>query len=258
MSHFQFDLRSSQEFIPHRLTAKCILVGDAGVGKSSILQRILGRPFNGNIGSTIGVEFGATTIPLSQSQQLSGENHSKKQAGYSLFSFPEPRAIKLQIWDAAGQERFRSIVQSYYRNTAVILLVFDLTARHSLEGLSFWISEIERIRGIDHGWPLFYLIGNKADLSSNERTVFPEHIEQLTKTTPIRAYREVSAKNGTMIDTLLQEIAKDVDQELPEQRTENRIPGIVFTNFGLEESANGARGSLGTNRLSRGGRGSCC
>jgi len=178
-----------------KVTAKCILVGDAGVGKSSILNRILRNDFNPNIFSTIGVEFGATTINMN-----------------------DDSCIKLQIWDAAGQERFRSIVQSYYRNAAVVVLVFDLTDQSTLDSLAtFWIDEITRIRGIDRndgGWPLFYLIGNKADLSQTDRTVFPEHIEPLTRSQPIRAYREVSAKNGSMIDNVLQEIAMDINANI--------------------------------------------
>ena len=216
--------QSNSDFMPYRLTAKCILVGDAGVGKSSILQRILGKEFNPNIFSTIGVEFGAKIIPLT--------NNEPSTTIRSLAG--GPRAIKLQIWDAAGQERFRSIVQSYYRNSAVVILVFDLTNPHSLESLSFWVKEIETIRGIVKGWPLFYLLGNKSDLNSEQRAVFHEHIEAMTRKYPIRAYREVSAKNGEMIEDVLQEIGQDIDTLLPNQYHEEErfpIPGITFANW---------------------------
>ena len=82
---------------------KVVLIGDAGVGKSSILYNITNNQFFHNYNMTIGVEYNSKIVT--------------KDAKY----------IKLQIWDTAGQEIFRSITKSYYRNNSVIIVVYDTT-----------------------------------------------------------------------------------------------------------------------------------
>lgn len=82
---------------------KYILVGEIGVGKSSLLLRFSGSNFDDSYGPTVGVEF------ISQVCEINGQN------------------VKLQIWDTAGQEEYRSIARQYYRSVAGILLVYDIT-----------------------------------------------------------------------------------------------------------------------------------
>jgi len=80
------------------------------------------------------------------------------------------KKIKLEIWDTAGQERFKNIALMYYRKAAAIVIVFDISNKHSFEECKFWVDETET-----HGNPhcLKFLIGNKLDLS-NERTILLE------------------------------------------------------------------------------------
>lgn len=95
---------------------KIIIAGSQGVGKSSLLLRYVDNSWSGNMLSTIGVDFKFKTI------QMSGER------------------IKLQIWDTAGSEAFKSIVSAYYRGADAVILVFDNSNRLSFEQLgSFWI-----------------------------------------------------------------------------------------------------------------------
>ncbi|KAH8913682.1 hypothetical protein BT69DRAFT_1194085, partial [Atractiella rhizophila] len=87
---------------------KFVIIGESACGKSSILVQLTDKRFLGNSDPTIGVEFGSRLIPLPP---------------------PSTKVIKLQIWDTAGQESFRSITRSYYRGASGALLVFDVTRR---------------------------------------------------------------------------------------------------------------------------------
>mmetsp|Transcript_39676 Transcript_39676/g.35416 ORF Transcript_39676/g.35416 Transcript_39676/m.35416 type:complete len:106 (+) Transcript_39676:85-402(+) len=96
---------------------KYIIIGDTGVGKSCLLLQFIDKRFRQKHEVTIGVEFGARMI------NVDGKN------------------IKLQIWDTAGQESFRSITRSYYRAAAGALLVYDITRRETFTHLTRWLDE---------------------------------------------------------------------------------------------------------------------
>src|SRR3989338_9033256 len=93
---------------------KIVLIGNAGVGKSSLLLRYVDNMFFDSYISTIGVDFKVKTIDKT----------------------------KLQIWDTDGQERFNTIIRHYYSNCNAILLIFSLNDINSFEKLSFWLNEI--------------------------------------------------------------------------------------------------------------------
>lgn len=115
---------------------KIILIGESGVGKSSLLLRYTDDQFSSNHITTIGVDFKIRSVEL----------------GDKIF--------KLQIWDTAGQERFRSITTSYYRGAHGILLVFDVTDQLSFDNLRNYIENVSLHCNKDV--PLL-LIGNKSD-----------------------------------------------------------------------------------------------
>ena len=119
---------------------KYIIIGDTGVGKSCILSQFLQNKFSPQYDVTVGVEFGAKLI------KINGE------------------PIKLQIWDTAGQETFKSITRSYYRSAAAALLVYDITCKESFKNLTNWLTEVR-----EHGNNkiAIMLIGNKKDLEKN-------------------------------------------------------------------------------------------
>merc|ERR1711936_121238 len=86
---------------------KLLLIGDSGVGKSSLILRFADDTFNGSFIPTIGVDFKVKTVDVGGTK------------------------IKMQIWDTAGQERFRTIVSTYYRGAHGIIVVYDVTDRQS-------------------------------------------------------------------------------------------------------------------------------
>lgn len=100
---------------------KLVLIGDSGIGKSSLLQRYLADTYSYDTPATVGVEFGTAV-----------ENF--RSSGYQ-------DTIKLQIWDTGGSERFRSIAKSYYRNTAGVLLMFDITDKESFAHIRTWYDD---------------------------------------------------------------------------------------------------------------------
>lgn len=119
----------------------------AGVGKSCLLLQFTDKRFQPVHDLTIGVEFGARMVDINEKQ------------------------IKLQIWDTAGQESFRSITRSYYRGAAGALLVYDITRRDTFKHLSVWLEEA---RQHSQNNMVIMLIGNKNDLEHRRAVSYDE------------------------------------------------------------------------------------
>lgn len=144
---------------------KYVVVGDPGVGKTCLLMAFMNRAFRSSHDVTIGVEFGSRTVQL---------------GGHS---------VKLQVWDTAGQECFRSVARAYYRGAAVALLVYDVTNRSSFEHVELWMGEVETHAAHP---PLLVLVGNKLDRAA-DRCVTREEGEALARKFGA-LFQETSAK----------------------------------------------------------------
>ena len=104
------------------IPCKVVLIGESGVGKTSIISRYMTDSFSSTLGSTPGANFTTKTI------FLKNENQS----------------IKFEIWDTAGQEKFRALAKVFYKNAAVCILVFDITRKSSFDALkNYWAKEIK-------------------------------------------------------------------------------------------------------------------
>mmetsp|Transcript_2203 Transcript_2203/g.3669 ORF Transcript_2203/g.3669 Transcript_2203/m.3669 type:complete len:216 (+) Transcript_2203:244-891(+) len=128
---------------------KYIIIGDTSVGKSCLLLQFTDKRFQPVHDLTIGVEFGARLIHV-------GENNTP---------------IKLQIWDTAGQESFRSITRSYYRGAAGALLVYDITRRETFNNLTRWLEESKQNANANM---VVLLVGNKLDLEARRAVSYEE------------------------------------------------------------------------------------
>ena len=158
---------------------KILLIGDSGVGKTSLIMRYTKNLFNEDYLNSIGVDFKSKDLYI------------------------EEKKIKLQIWDTAGQERFRTITSSYYRGAHAIAVVFDLTKRQSYDHVKRWMEDINKYAKEN---VLKFLIGNKADLK-NEIQVSYEEARALAsqmKTT----YFSVSAKKNENINEFFETATK--------------------------------------------------
>jgi len=150
---------------------KYIIIGDTGVGKSCLLLQFTDKRFRQQHDLTIGVEFGARTI------QIDNKN------------------IKLQIWDTAGQESFKSITRSYYRGAAGALLVYDITRRDTFTHLTRWLEEVRQNGNPD---TTIMLIGNKSDQDSR-RQVTTEEGERFARENGL-IFIETSAKTAANVE----------------------------------------------------------
>ena len=170
---------------------KIILVGDAAVGKSSILSRYAENVFPDKIQPSIGVEFKVKDIPVS----------STAQASY-------------KIWDTVGDEKFRAITKQYYRDANGIFLVFDLTSRDTFEKLDDWFADIKDNAPQD---AIVFLVGNKSDLKE-DRKVKKEDCDIAARRYNSKYY-EVSAKNGSNILMTFEDMApRLVEVQLEKQK----------------------------------------
>ena len=183
---------------------KYIIIGDSSVGKSNILLRYVHNSFNPEFLTTIGVEFGAKNIEINK------------------------KIFKIQIWDTAGQENFRSITRAYYKNSVCALIVYDITNRSSFENIISWI---EDCKGQSPKSIFIILVGNKNDLE-NERQVSYEEGLEFAKNNNI-VFFETSAKTGKNISELFQTSAIEINKKIEEDfyDLENESCGIKIGNI---------------------------
>jgi len=162
-----------------RTLLKTILLGDSGVGKTSILERYINNKFTLTYKATIGADF------MTKDIELTGG-----------------RLVTLQMWDTAGQERFQALGTSFYRGTDCCILVYDVTIRESFERLKYWKGEFLEHSGISKeeadNFP-FVVLGNKID-KENERAVTFKECERWCQNNGGIPYIEVSAKNSTNVE----------------------------------------------------------
>ena len=116
---------------------KLILLGDSGVGKSSIIKRYMEDSFEDNITSTLGSSFLEKTVNV------------------------KGKKVKIEVWDTAGQEEFRSVTKIFVKNSKIIILVYNVTDKNSFDGLNYWYDFIQKELGQN---VILGLAGNKTDL----------------------------------------------------------------------------------------------
>lgn len=149
---------------------KVIIIGDSGVGKSCLLLGFTDGRFKEIHETTIGVEFGSKMIRIAD------------------------KNIKLQIWDTAGQEAYRSITRSYYRGAIACMLVYDITRRSSFNHISRWLDDAKHNSNPNMQMTL---VGNKIDLE-DKRTVTTEEGRNFASEHNME-FIETSVKNMTNV-----------------------------------------------------------
>ncbi|CAE7191532.1 unnamed protein product [Rhizoctonia solani] len=198
---------------------KFVIIGDAAVGKSSLLVRLTDQKFLSKPDPTLGVEFGSKLISLQD----------------------EGKTVKLQCWDTAGTESFRSITRSYYRGAAGALLVYDVTSRASFEHTRTWLADVR-----EHADPNLtcILVANKADLCVEEgqeevdtpptsvksgrkqRDVSRAEAEKFAKEEGL-LFIEASAKTG---ENAFEEATRDILHKIRQGVfDDNKSPGVKST-----------------------------
>ena len=171
----------------NELTIKILLLGDSRVGKTSLLLNYVDKMFPEAHISTLGVEYKEKTI---------NKNNFN---------------IRLQIWDTAGEERFRSITKNIFRNANGILFVYDITNKESFVNIKNWIKDTENIDKEIKG----LIIGNKIDLEE-ERKISLEDLEEIGQKYN-KPFIETSAKTGANVnecfEVLIDELFKNKSRD---------------------------------------------
>ncbi|KAL9715543.1 hypothetical protein Ac2012v2_002203 [Leucoagaricus gongylophorus] len=190
---------------------KFIITGDASVGKSSLLVRLTDQRFLTNPDPTLGVEFGSKLISIPDDDKI----------------------VKLQCWDTAGTESFRSITRSYYRGAAGCLLVYDVTNRKSFVNTKSWLTDVR-----EHADPHLtcILVGNKVDLCEAEdsshkpRQVTTEEGAEFAHQEGL-LFVEASAKSGHNVELAFLEATKDILDKIKNNVfNDSRSPGVKTSN----------------------------
>lgn len=144
---------------------KILIIGNSGVGKTALLLRYTDGIFNPEFHTTIGVDFKINTVNI------------------------DGKVVKMQLWDTAGQDRFRNIVASYYRGAHGVIMVYDVTERDSFDGVRQWYEET-KVHLQDNVPKL--LVGNKVD--EPNRSVTSDEGQQLAEQLGMQ-WMETSAKS---------------------------------------------------------------
>ena len=168
---------------------KVILVGDSGVGKTSIISRYINL-YNPNPISTTGASYSLKETVL--------DNNTK---------------ITFEIWDTAGQEKYRSLNKIFYNNSNICFLVFDITNKESFNNiLNFWYKEVYEYNNSNYSFNiLFGIIGNKIDLNKYKK-VDDDEVKKFSE--KIGAdYVLGSAKNGDGINEIFEKLGKKFVEE---------------------------------------------
>ncbi|MFH4975063.1 hypothetical protein AB6A40_001772 [Gnathostoma spinigerum] len=169
---------------------RIIVIGDSCVGKSSLLRYFTEGRIAEVSDPTVGIDFYTRMVEIS----------------------PECR-IKLQLWDTAGQEKFRSITRSYYRNSVGVIIVYDITNRSTFEHVVDWLNEAEANVGGPHPEQcVFQIIGHKSDLDA-ERQVIYEEGEYFAKYHRTK-FIETSAVTGENVLESFSMIAREITRRV--------------------------------------------
>ncbi|XP_071810054.1 ras-related protein Rab-43-like [Asterias amurensis] len=161
---------------------KIVLIGDAGVGKTCVVQRFKSGTFLEKQHSTIGVDFTMKSLIV------------------------DGKKIKLQVWDTAGQERFRTITQSYYRSANGVIIAYDITKKETFNNVPRWIEDVQKYAG---NAVAQVLIGNKKDLEELRQVDFSD-AQAIAQHHSMIQCLETSAKDSTNVEQTFALLAREL------------------------------------------------
>lgn len=160
-----------------RFRFKTVIVGEGGVGKTSLILRFVNDAFKDNYIPTLGVNFMIK----------------------DLFD-----NIRLIIWDIGGQNVWKAKLPLYLKGADGAIIIFDLTRPHTFNAVETWISKIREI--VQQDLP-FIIVGNKNDLAQ-DRKISPKEVEKFLKHKKVSMYYESSAKTGQNVNEFFEQIAQ--------------------------------------------------
>ena len=178
-------LNLGKDYSDFDLNFKVVVIGNSGVGKTCITNRATKNEFIDKYVTTIGMEI------------------------FSLFIKLNKKILKLQLWDTCGQEVYRSLITSFYRNCSLAILVYSIDQKDSFQNLDLWIKELKLNNSPD---TKLVLVGNKLDLE-NQREVSFEEGKKFSNDYGFIDFFETSAKTGENINKMFINIAIELYEE---------------------------------------------
>ncbi|PKA67190.1 Ras-related protein Rab7 [Apostasia shenzhenica] len=186
-----------------RMLLKVIILGDSGVGKTSLMNQYVNKKFSNQYKATIGADFLTKEIQVED----------------RLFTLQMLILPFLQIWDTAGQERFQSLGVAFYRGADCCVLVYDVNVVKSFDNLNNWREEflIQASPSDPENFP-FVVLGNKIDVDGgNSRVVSEKKAKAWCASKGNIPYFETSAKEGINVEAAFECIAKNALKNEPEE-----------------------------------------
>ena len=202
------------DYNQYDLSFKMIVIGDAGVGKSCLTTKAAKGVFDDTYSATVGFEFLTFNVKLND------------------------KVIKLQIWDTCGQEIYRSLISSFYRNASLAMMVYSIDSKESFIHIETWLKEVKLQSNPDIK---IFLIGNKADLEE-QREVKLEQAKLYKNENDIHYFCETSAKNGLNAQEVFIEAAKLLYKEhLKYKARANRVDNGAGGNISVPIKVNNGK-----------------
>ena len=177
---------------------KVLLLGDSTVGKTCFLMKYTDKTFQDIHMATIGLDYRLRSMKLKNG-----------------------KSIKLQIWDTAGQDRFRAITKNYYKGSHGLILIYDITNTQSFENVKTWVNQIREEASSN---VIIYIAGNKVDME-DERKVDRDDGEKLAEELGF-PFVETSAKNGININETFEDLVERIDKvygNVPQKPIKNKL-----------------------------------
>ena len=192
------------------IAKKIVLIGDSGVGKTCIISRFVSGDYNKNTNSTDGASYATKKLVLPKLKT----------------------SINLDIWDTAGQERYKSLTKFFYKDAAMIIMVYDVTLKTSFDNLKeYWYREVQELSEKNF---VLGIAGNKSDLYEREQVSEKEAREYAKSINAV--FGLTSAQNNTGIDQLFEDIGmKFLEPNFQEKMEENNKGKNMETSIKLNK-----------------------
>lgn len=179
---------------------KVLVIGELGVGKTSIIKRYVHQLFSQHYRATIGVDF-----------------------ALKVLSWDSRTLVRLQLWDIAGQERFGNMTRVYYKEAVGAFVVFDLSRSSTFEAVLKWKSDLDSKVHLPNGNPIpAVLLANKCD-QKRDGNQTPSQLDQFCKDHGFTGWFETSAKDNINIDEATRFLVENIlanDQNLPKEEND--------------------------------------
>ncbi|XP_027012502.1 ras-related protein Rab-38 [Tachysurus fulvidraco] len=167
---------------------KVLVIGDLGVGKTSIIKRYVHQIFSQHYRATIGVDF-----------------------ALKVLNWDNNTVIRLQLWDIAGQERYGNMTRVYYREAVGALIVFDVTRASTFDAVPKWKDDLDTKVTLSNGKPIpVVLLANKSDQSRDGLSTQIPKLDTFCKENGFAGWFETSAKENTNIESAIRCLVENI------------------------------------------------